>query len=258
MFMPIAVVTGAGRGIGRAIAGRLASDDFEVVCVDRDEGAAKEAARELGGRPFACDVRDEAAAQELAASLDSCSALVNNAGLWRFTRIADTTVADAEEVLGVNVIGTLVWLKALAPVLARSGGGSVVNMASMTAVATPTGVGMYPPAKAAVISLTKIAALEYAKSGIRVNVVAPGMIVTEGTVATYGATDKAQDERGALVPLGRLGQPTDIAGAVSYLCSPDAGYVTGQTLVVDGGFTEATNEFYRAARGAESSADRKP
>lgn len=255
--MSIAVVTGAGRGIGRAIAARLARDGFDMVCVDRDQDAAKEVAREVGGRPFAADVRDEDAAAELAASLDDCAALVNNAGMWRFTRIADTSISDAEEVFGVNVTGTLVWLKALHPVMARSGGGSVVNMASMTAKATPTGAGMYPPAKAAVISLTKMAALEYAKDGIRVNVVAPGMIVTEGTIATYGETEEAQADRGGIVPLGRLGKPEDIAGAASYLCSPDASYVTGQTLLIDGGFTEATNDFYRAARGATASADRK-
>lgn len=244
---PLAVVTGAGQGIGRAVAQRLAGQGFEVVCVDRDLDHAERTASEVGGRPFVADVRDEQAATDLAASLSRCDALVNNAGVWRFTSLADTSVGDALEVLHVNVVGTLVWMKALVPLMGRTGG-SVVNMSSVTCRYTATGTGLYPPSKAAVISLSKVAALEYAPLGVRVNVVGPGMIVTEGTVATYGDTDEQQAPRAALVPLGRLGVPDDIAGTVGFLCSPDSAYVTGQVLWVDGGFSDAGNDYFRAAK----------
>lgn len=245
--MPIAVVTGAGRGIGRAVAVRLAAEGYELVCVDADEAGARSTAEQVGGRAVAADVRDEAAAAEVAAGLGRCDVLVNNAGTWRFARLADTSVAEAADVLGVHVIGTLVWLKALVPLMTRAGGGSVVNLTSVSCRAAATGVGMYPPAKAAVITLTELAALEYAHAGVRVNAVGPGMVVTEGTRSAFGETPERQAERGALVPLGRLGKPEDVAGAVTFLCSPDAAYITGQVLWVDGGFTVGANEYFRAA-----------
>lgn len=249
MSRPVAVVTGAGQGIGRAVAGRLAADGCDVVCVDRDGGAAERVAAELGGRPLVADVRDEAAAQALAADLDRCDVLVNNAAVWRFTPLAETPVEEAMEVLHVNVVGTLVWMKALVPLLGRSGRGSIVNLSSVTALSTATRVGLYPASKAAIITLSKQAALEWAPLGIRVNVVGPGMVVTEGTEAAYGTTPAQHAERGRLLPLGRLGVADDVAGAVAFLCSADASYLTGQVLWVDGGFGDAGNEFYRAARG---------
>lgn len=254
MSRPTAVVTGAGQGIGRAVAGRLAADGYEVVCVDSGGDAAQRAAAELNGRALVADVRDEAAAEGLAADLDRCDVLVNNAAVWRYTPLAQTPVDQALEVLHVNVVGTLIWMKALVPVMGRSGGGSVVNLSSVTCLSTATGVGLYPATKAAIITLSKQAALEWAPLGVRVNVVGPGMVVTEGTEAAYGTTPEQHADRGRLLPLGRLGAPDDIAGTVAFLCSSDAAYMTGQVLWVDGGFGDAGNEFYRAAR-AVSRAD---
>lgn len=248
MTRPVAVVTGAGQGIGRSVAGRLAADGHEVVCVDRDGDAAERAAADLDGRAVAADVRDEAAAEALAAGLERCDVLVNNAAVWRFTPLADTPVDQALEVLHVNVVGTLIWMKALVPVMGRGGGGSVVNLSSVTCLSTATRVGLYPASKAAIITLSRQAALEWAPLGVRVNVVGPGMIVTEGTRDAYGSSPEQHADRARLLPLGRLGAADDIAGAVSFLCSPDASYMTGQTLWVDGGFGDAGNEFYRAAR----------
>jgi 3-oxoacyl-[acyl-carrier protein] reductase len=228
-----------------------------TVCVDRDEAHARSVAEQVGGRAVVADVRDEQAAAALANSLDRCDALVNNAGTWRFTSLADTSVDSALEVLHVNVVGTLIWMKALVPLMGGGAGGSVVNLTSVTCRATATGAGLYPPSKAAIISLTKVAALEYAALGVRVNAVGPGMVVTEGTLPAYGESAQAQRERGDLVPLGRLGAPDDIAGAVAFLCSTDASYMTGQVLWVDGGFSDAGNDYFRLAKrlAAQVSAD---
>lgn len=279
--MGTAVVTGAGRGIGYAVARRFASDGYEVVCVDRDPGVEAVAA-ELGGRAWVGDVRDEALAAELAAAVDRCDALVNNAGAWDYTTITDTTVEAALEVLHVHVVASLVWTRTLAPVMAANGGGSVVNISSVAARMNNRGVGLYPVAKSAVVSLTKVAAMEYAASGVRVNAVGPGYILTEGTSGRFGAdpgtvnapgaasgaggTDGAGttgagaapsapggDQRASLVPLGRMGTPDDVAGAVAFLCSPDAAYITGDVVWVDGGIAEAANELAHRARAARPS-----
>jgi len=243
----VAVVTGAAQGIGAAIARRLAAEGHRVVCVDRDHGVAA-VADELGGRAVVADVRDEAAAAALAASLDRCDVLVNNAAVWRYTRLLDTPVDEAVEVLHVNVVAPLVWIQALVPLMVRAGGGSVVNLSSVTSAYTATGAGLYPMSKAAVESLTRAAALELAADAVRVNCVAPGMIVTEGTEAAYGVTEEQRRARGSAIPLGRLGQPRDIADVVAFLCSPAAAYITGQVLWVDGGFTIGGNEYFRVAR----------
>jgi 3-oxoacyl-[acyl-carrier protein] reductase len=194
------------------------------------------------------DVRDEAAAAGLASSLDRCDVLVNNAAVWRYTRLLDTPVDEAVEVLHVNVVAPLVWMKALVPVMVRTGGGSVVNLSSVTSAYTATGAGLYPMSKAAVESLTRAAALELAVDGVRVNCVGPGMIVTEGTEAAYGTTDEQRRARGKVIPLGRMGEPCDIADVVAFLCSSAAAYMTGQVLWVDGGFTIGGNDYFRIAR----------
>jgi 3-oxoacyl-[acyl-carrier protein] reductase len=239
----VAVVTGAAQGIGRAIAMRLARDGFEVVAVDRDAAAVEHMGQEIGGRAYVLDVSDPDAVAALAGRLGPCRVLVNNAGIWRYALLSETTPQQAHDVLATNLLGPLLLMQALVPLMA--GGGSVVNISSVVAHSPPGGVGLYPPSKAALETLTRMAAAEFGPAGVRCNAVAPGLVPTEGTQAHFG-DESARAGRGALLPLGRLGTPEDIAGVVSFLCSDDARYVTGQVIRVDGGYTAAVGGGSRA------------
>jgi NAD(P)-dependent dehydrogenase (short-subunit alcohol dehydrogenase family) len=237
--MTTAVVTGAGRGIGRGIASRLAADGFHVVVADVDDESARAVADEVKGTAVHCDVTDPASVQALAGAAADAEVLVNNAGIYIFTSLMDVTVEDYWSVMNVNVLGPLLCTQAFVPMFRARGGGSIVNVASMAAATPVPGTGMYPPSKAAVLSLTRLAALELGVDGIRVNAVGPGRIYTEGSAERY--TDQQREERTkSLIPLGRAGEPSDIADVVSFLASPDARYVTGQIIYVDGGLLQAT------------------
>ncbi len=233
--MGIAVITGAGRGLGRAIASRLASDGHHVVAVDLDGDTAEDTAAAVGGEARQCDVSDWAAVDALAASVESCDILVNNAGIWHYDSLLESTPEHVTSVLGVNVIGTLACSRALAPKMIAAGGGSIVNLASAAAWTNSPGTGVYPATKAAVISLTRQMAIEWGGHGIRANAVGPGLVVTEGSAAAHSGERRI--ERGKNVPIGRVGEARDIADVVSFLCSDDARYVTGQNIFVDGGIT---------------------
>ncbi|MCV7194496.1 SDR family NAD(P)-dependent oxidoreductase [Mycolicibacterium brumae] len=232
--MPTAVVTGAGRGIGRAVAARLAADGAEVVAVDADAASVTEVAERIGGRAVVCDIADEDAVAALAGSIDRLDVLVNNAGIWRSATLDDSSRDDVDAVLRVNVVGTWQLTRALA---GRFGpdGGAIVNLTSVLAEVGGAGRGVYPASKAAVVALTKQMAVEYAPRRIRANAVGPGLVVTEGTAGEF-ADPGLQQAIGSAMPLGRLGTPEDIAGAVAFLAGPDAAYVTGQALYVDGGW----------------------
>ena len=247
--MRTAVVTGAARGLGRAICQRLTADGFAVWGLDADEAELARMAGETGVTACPMDVTDTAAADDLAARLGRCDALVNNAGIWRYTRLAETPVDEARRVLDVNVLGPLLLMQRLAPVMARGEGGAIVNISSITARYSPTGAGVYPASKAALEALTRIAAVEFGPLGIRCNAVGPGIVPTEGTLPHYG-DEATRQRRGRTLPAGRYGHPADVADVVAFLCSDDSRYVTGQVIYVDGGYTSAGADFFRLARDA--------
>ena len=231
--MSLAVVTGAGQGIGRAIALRLAADGYEVVAVDLDGDRAAETAEQTGGRSAVCDVGDDLTVAALAKGMGDVEVLVNNAGIWRVGAFLDATAGDIAEVIRVNLLGTALCCHAFAPVIAGRGGGSIVNISSAAVAMCAPGTEVYPATKGAVEILTRQLALELGGSGIRVNAVGPGLILTEGSAPNYAGSKRA--EREANIPLHRIGRPEDIANAVAFLVSDQASYITGQWLHVDGG-----------------------
>lgn len=242
-----AVVTGGARGIGRATAVRLIAAGHEVTIADLDGDAAEATAAEIGAKAVALDVSDEAAVCAFAAGVGSLDVLVNNAGMYRRGTLTAPDVADYRTVMDVNVLGPMLMTAHLADALAADGGGAVVNVASMSAYTPVPGTGAYSMAKAAVVSFTELAALEFAPRGIRVNAVAPGRISTDLTADRQ--QDPAREARtDGLIPLGRSGTAQDVAEAICALASPASAYVTGQVIRVDGGLTLATVPLLQAAQ----------
>jgi len=178
-----------------------------------------------------------------------CTAIVNNAAIQRYRDFLSTTVDDMRSILDINVMGPLLVAQALVPVMAGNGGGAIVNLSSITSVAHPAGASLYPASKAAINEITMGMAVEFAEMGIRCNAVAPGTVLTEGTAGHYG-TDAARAAIAKNLPVGRFGEPEDIAKAVSWLCSDESSWVTGQVIFVDGGFTASHGQYFRAARKA--------
>jgi 3-oxoacyl-[acyl-carrier protein] reductase len=230
---------------------RLVADGFAVWALDTDEAEVTRTAKEIGATACALDVTDESAVDALAARLERCDALVNNAAIWRFTPLASTPMDEASRVLAVNVLGPLLLMQRLVPVMARDGGGTIVNVSSITAKYSPTQAGVYPASKAALEALTRVAAVEFGPLGIRCNAVGPGIIPTEGTLSHYG-DEATRLRRGRALPAGRYGDPGDVADVVAFFCSDDSRYVTGQVIYVDGGYTAAGAHFFRLGRDAEA------
>jgi NAD(P)-dependent dehydrogenase (short-subunit alcohol dehydrogenase family) len=237
--MRTAVVTGAARGLGRAMVERLIKDGFAVWAVDLDDEEVRRMADATGATPYAMDVTDEAALDKLVARVGTCDALVNNAAIWKFTPLATTPLDEARRVLDVNVVAPLLWMQRFLPLLAATDAGSIVNVSSITASMSPTGTGLYPPSKAALEAMTRMAAVEFGPQGVRCNAVGPGIIPTEGTLAHYG-DDETRARRGRTLPAQRYGRPDDVADVISFFCSDASRYVTGQVVYVDGGMHIAT------------------
>ncbi|MCL4760834.1 MAG: glucose 1-dehydrogenase [Burkholderiales bacterium] len=238
-----AVVTGAGAGFGAGIAERFALEGARVVCVDvAGEAAARIAARFPGGAvPLACDIADGASfarmVEDAVARAGPFDTIVNNAALsQKPSRIAKIAEADLDRLLAVNVKSFYHVAVHALPVLRRRGGGCVINIASVTAIRPRPGMCWYQATKAAVVSITQTMAAELAPDRIRVNAIAPSVGRTAMLDAMFG-TDRGEpiDRMVATIPLGRLCEPADIAGAAVYLASDDASFVTGVILPVDGG-----------------------
>ncbi|MDR5699119.1 SDR family NAD(P)-dependent oxidoreductase [Agromyces aerolatus] len=240
-----ALITGAGQGIGFGIATRLAADGFHVTVTDHSAELAERAAARLGGTAIRLDVSDAESVDAAAALVPELDALVNSAGIYPWLGFSEIRVEDFDRLFHVNVLGPILTTNAFAPALAAGGGGAIVNITSMSQDHASPGVSAYSASKAAAHGVTKLAALEYADRGIRVNSVAPGTIQTEGMQNALADGEAPRDS--ALIPLGRAGAPADIASAVSFLVGPDSAYITGQSLTVDGGYTTALFDFYRAA-----------
>lgn len=234
-----AVVTGAGNGIGAVIAEHAVRAGYRVAAWDVDEDAVAALARGLGAAcvPQRVDVTDEASVRAATAALPEAPALlVNNAGVVRFGPLLDLPAADWRRALDVNLTGTFLVARAVAARMIAAGGGSIVNIASINGLAAAPSSGAYAASKAGVVMLTEHMALEWASGGVRVNAVAPGLIDAGMSDAIY-ADPEVRRLRSARVPLGRLGSAADVAGAVLFLASAGAAYVTGQTIAVDGGIT---------------------
>jgi 3-oxoacyl-[acyl-carrier protein] reductase len=236
----IALVTGASRGIGKAIASRLAERGAHVVAAARGEHAqavADEIAT-AGGRcePIALDVTEPGASEAAVAGLlhrhGRIDILVNNAGIARDQLMLRMKRDDWDAVLGMNLTAAFVLTRAALKPMLKQRAGRIVNISSVVGQAGNAGQANYAASKAGIIGFSKAVALEVASRGITVNVVAPGLIDTDMTRAI---TDSAHAEWASKIPLKRLGTPDDIAAAVCFLASDEASYITGQVLAVNGG-----------------------
>lgn len=232
-----AVVTGGASGIGAEVCRLLAAEGAAVTVLDRDGDAAARVAAEVDGRSVACDVRDgdavTAAIGEAAEAMGGLTDLVNNAGVGTAKPLVSYTDKEWALLIGVNLTGTFHGIRAAAPLMLAAGGGSIVNNASLTGLRPTRGEGPYSAAKAGVLNLTQTAALELAPT-VRVNAVAPGMVHTPLTDLVV-ANDEWRAAAESGTPLGRVGTAREVAEVIAFLASAAAAYVTGQTVVVDGG-----------------------
>jgi NAD(P)-dependent dehydrogenase (short-subunit alcohol dehydrogenase family) len=242
----VVVVSGGAYGIGRGIVRHFAARGFAVVIADingdRGQALEKEIAAQ-GGEAFfvRTDVRDETSIQKMVATtIDRCGridVLCNNAGIERYKVTEDYTLEDWDAIVHTNLRGPFLCSKYALPHL-RKTQGSVVNIASVQGIACEPGISIYAATKGGVLAFTRGMALDCAKDGVRVNAICPGAINTgmmEAAVAGQADPQAALDAVARLIPLGRIGEPQDIAPLVYFLASADASYITGATFVVDGG-----------------------
>jgi 3-oxoacyl-[acyl-carrier protein] reductase len=234
----VAVVTGSTRGIGRAIAGLLAEAGATVAVVGRDLDRAGQAAAELGGqaRGFACDLGDVAQAGRLITDVEAAfgrvDILVNNAGLNRDNLLLRMKDEEWDTVIDANLRGAFVTTRAAVRGMMKRRWGRIINIASVVGLTGNKGQANYAASKAGLIGFTKSVAKELGSRNVLANVVAPGLIETDMTAAMPA---EAREAMAGQIPLERMGSPADVAGAVLFLASEYAAYVTGQVLVVDGG-----------------------
>ncbi|OAR24319.1 short-chain dehydrogenase [Streptomyces sp. ERV7] len=254
----VVLVTGAARGQGEQEARLFAAEGAKVVLADVLDGQGEAVAKELGSesaRFVHLDVSQEedwkaavALAKQAFGHLDG---LVNNAGILRFNELVATPLEEFQQIVQVNQVGAFLGIKYAAPEIEAAGGGTIVNTASYTALTGMAYVGAYAATKHAVLGLTRVAAVELAAKGIRVNAVCPGAVDTPMTnPAALDPTADPEEAREAvaelykrLVPLGRIGRPEEVATLALFLTSEDSAYITGQPFVIDGGWLAGVSLF---------------
>jgi NAD(P)-dependent dehydrogenase (short-subunit alcohol dehydrogenase family) len=233
----VAVVTGGGSGIGRATATAFADEGAVVAIVDRDEAAAQAVAAEVDGHAYPLDVRDgdavDSAFADIAERLGGLHVLANNAGLGDLRPLHTLDEKLWHRLIDVNLTGTYHTMKAAVPLMLAGEGGAIINNASLSGITPTRNEAAYSAAKAGVIALTKSGALEYGPS-VRVNCVAPGYIRTP-LVAMFEQYPEAFAEIAAGMPAQRMGEPEEVAEVILFLACARSSYITGQTIVVDGG-----------------------
>ena len=254
----VAVVTGGASGIGRATAVRFAAEGATVAVIDRDGEAASRVAQEVGGTAHAIDVRDgdafTRAVRAVADATGRLDVLFNNAGSGDLRPLHTVDDKLWHRLIDVNLTGTFNGMRAAVPIMVEGGGGAIVNNASVSALTPTRNEAAYSAAKAGVVALTKSGALEYGPQ-VRVNCVAPGHVRTPLT-AVWEQFPEVFDPVARAIPLGRIGRADEIAEVVLFLASARSSYVTGHTLVVDGGISlpqagtdAALTQLYERFRG---------
>ncbi|MFD3931810.1 SDR family NAD(P)-dependent oxidoreductase [Streptomyces sp. NPDC058614] len=251
----VVLITGAARGQGEQEARLFAAEGARVVLADVLDDQGEDLAKELGALYVHLDVGREAdwtaavaAAKEAYGKVDG---LVNNAGILRFNTLVDTPLDEFMQVVQVNQVGCFLGIKAVAGELAQAGGGTIVNTASYTAVTGMAAVGAYAASKHAILGLTRVAALELAPKGIRVNAMCPGAIDTAMSNPAQLDPEADTEEMARaigglyrkLVPLGRIGRPQEVARLALFLTGEDSSYITGQPFVIDGGWLAGVSVF---------------
>ncbi|MEU1891678.1 SDR family NAD(P)-dependent oxidoreductase [Streptomyces pristinaespiralis] len=236
----VVLVTGAARGQGEQEARLFAAEGAKVVLADVLDELGEPLAKEVGGLYVHLDVSREAdwtaavgAAKERFGKIDG---LVNNAGILRFNELLATPLEEFQLITQVNQVGTFLGIRSVAPEIEAAGGGTIVNTASYTALTGMAYVGAYAASKHAILGLTRVAALELAGKGIRVNAVCPGAVDTPMSNPDGVDPEAVGDLYRTLVPLGRVGRPEEIARLALFLTGEDSSYITGQPFVIDGGW----------------------